>query len=72
MSARLPHKATREIAAQLAGLGYSLARRTRTGHLVFVHPCGARVVVSGTPSDRRVAVKVLCEARRAIRARGSS
>jgi predicted RNA binding protein YcfA (HicA-like mRNA interferase family) len=68
VSARLPHKATRDIAAQLATIGYSLSRRSGSGHLIFTHPCGARVVVSSTPSDRHAAGNVMCDARRAIRA----
>ena len=53
---------------ELRKLGYQLARSKN--HLIYKHPSGATVSVSGTASDPRAFSNLLSDARRMLRERG--
>lgn len=59
---------------QLSELGFQLERRCGSGHLMFRHENGGRLVVPASPSDHRGWRNVLAEARRVasgvVRVRG--
>jgi predicted RNA binding protein YcfA (HicA-like mRNA interferase family) len=63
---RLPHKEARETNRLLARHGWQLERIG--AHLIYRHQTGALLVVAGTPSCRGARARVLCEARRVLRA----
>jgi predicted RNA binding protein YcfA (HicA-like mRNA interferase family) len=42
----------RDLARQAAAQGWTI-RRTKSSHLIWISPTGARVVTSSTPSDTR-------------------
>lgn len=66
MSSRIPASA-REIATRLAREGWTFTGKTRGGHLIFVHPSGARTTTSSTPSHRSAHRDAVARARREVR-----
>lgn len=70
MSARLPNKHAREVISVLDRDGWQFARVCGSGHVQLRHrETGALLTMSSTPSGRFARVKVLADARRALRAR---
>jgi predicted RNA binding protein YcfA (HicA-like mRNA interferase family) len=68
VSASRLNKTVRELVRELAHDGWESRGVQHGGHVLLVHaPSGARLVVSTTPSDRRIAHQVRQSARRAIR-----
>jgi predicted RNA binding protein YcfA (HicA-like mRNA interferase family) len=65
---RYPSKQVRELVRELAPAGWRCDGVQRGGHVLMVHePSGARMMISASPSDQRVAHRVRQTARRAIR-----
>lgn len=66
-SARLPSRRARDVSRALQAEQWELDRVTHGNHLLFVHPSGARMIVSATPSDARAHKRVMCLSRRLVR-----
>lgn len=56
----------RELEQMMRQLGFSLLRRTGSGHLCWQHPCGVRYTTPSTPSDCRGLRNARSEIRRAL------
>lgn len=52
------------IAAAEQQEGWDVHRRPKTGHIMFVAPCGARVLSASTPSDWRGTLNLRARLRR--------
>lgn len=56
----------REIEQLMRQLGFSLVRRTGSGHLCWQHPSGVRYTTPSSPSDHRGLRNARADIRRAL------
>lgn len=59
---------SKELMKVVTGYGFTLTRARK--HLIFDHPCGARLVTSSSASDFRSIRNVECDIRRVLKKHG--